>query len=352
MGISRLRIIATLTTTGSEGGIKAQSKRGTFGESWWAKRWITVLESFDIGARLGRGRSYARRGQVISINIDKGAVKAKVQGSRPTPYSVAIKLKVLAKGDWRNLATALSQQMIFTAKLLAGEMPQDIEQAFKDAGLSLFPAKSQDLETECSCPDWSNPCKHIAAVYYLLGEEFDRNPFLIFTLRGMEREELVALLDSDTAKKKRETKKSRPTVDNLPSVSSLPEPLVTDAAEFWGNSHVSDNVFGEVQIPPTAAALVKRLGNFPFLARRGKVPQCHRADVHQPIATRPSRVFGRARHEVGNILFGQGFNSPRLHFSFPCSSSTVFRVSRSQNPSHCSFLFKQARFLVRSVHMG
>ena len=83
----------------------------------------------------------------------------------------------------------LSQQVIFTAKLLAGEMPQDIEQAFTDAGLSLFPAQSKDLDTECSCPDWSNPCKHIAAVYYLLGEEFDRNPFLIFKLRGMEREE-------------------------------------------------------------------------------------------------------------------------------------------------------------------
>ena len=248
-----------------KGGIKAQSKRGTFGESWWAKRWITVLESFDIGARLGRGRSYARRGQVVSISIDKGAVKAKVQGSRPTPYSVTIKLKVLAAGDWQNLATALSQQMIFTAKLLAGEMPQDIEQAFKDAGLSLFPAKQKDLQTECSCPDSSNPCKHIAAVYYLLGEEFDRNPFLLFKLRGMEREEFVSLLDSDTAKKKRETKKSQPAVDTLPSEVSLPpEPLVTDAAAFWGNSHVSNDVFGEVQIPPTAAALVKRLGNFPF----------------------------------------------------------------------------------------
>ena len=119
----------------AKGGIKAQSKRGTFGESWWAKRWIAVLESFDIGSRLDRGRSYARRGQVLSITIAKGIVKAKVQGSRPSPYSVTIKLSVLSTADWRKLASVLSQQAIFTAKLLAVEMPQDIEQVFKDAGV-------------------------------------------------------------------------------------------------------------------------------------------------------------------------------------------------------------------------
>ncbi len=248
-----------------KGGIKAQSKRGSFGESWWAKRWIAVLESFYIGARLDRGRSYARRGQVLSIDIAKGVIKSKVQGSSPSPYNVTIKLQVLSGADWQKLAKDLSQQAIYTAKLFAGEMPQEMEKAFTDVGLSLFPAKQKDLVTDCSCPDSSNPCKHIAAVYYLLGEEFDRNPFLLFKLRGMEREELVALLDSDTAKKKRETKKSQPAVDTLPSaVSLLPEPLVTGAAAFWGNSHVSNDVFGEVQIPPTAAALIKRLGNFPF----------------------------------------------------------------------------------------
>ena len=91
-------------------------------------------------------------------------------------------------------------------------MPQDIEQAFADSGLSLFPAKMKDLETDCSCPDWSNPCKHIAAVYYLLGEEFDRDPFLIFKLRGMEREGLVGLLKSAggrVVQAKKKTKKRR-----------------------------------------------------------------------------------------------------------------------------------------------
>jgi uncharacterized Zn finger protein len=141
----------------ARGGIKAQSKRGTFGSSWWAKRWIAVLESFYIGARLGRGRSYARSGQVLSISIDKGTVRAQVQGSRPTPYKVTITVKALTVADWRKLAGALSQQALFAAKLLAGEMPQEIEQVFTGASLSLFPAKMHDLETNCSCQTGRTP---------------------------------------------------------------------------------------------------------------------------------------------------------------------------------------------------
>ncbi|HJY84050.1 MAG TPA: SWIM zinc finger family protein [Candidatus Binatia bacterium] len=249
----------------AKGGIKAQSKRGTFGESWWAKRWIAVLESFHIGARLDRGRSYARRGQVLAISIDKGVVKAKVQGSQPKPYSVTITLKVLSTADWQKLAATLSQQAIYTAKLLAGEMPQDIEQAFRDAKLSLFPAKLQDLETECSCPDWSNPCKHIAAVYYLLGEEFDRNPFLIFKLRGMDRQELVTQLEQGGQKAQCRKKNLQSAIANQQAEITLPrEPLVVEVAEFWGSGSLPDDVFGEVRVPPTPAALLKRLGNFPF----------------------------------------------------------------------------------------
>lgn len=249
----------------AKGGIKAQSKRGSFGESWWAKRWIGVLESFQIGARLDRGRSYARRGQVLSITIDKGVVKAKVQGSRPSPYNVTIKLTVLSAADWKMLAVALSQQALFSAKLLAGEMPQDIEQAFTDVGLSLFPRKIEDLITECSCPDWSNPCKHIAAVYYLLGEEFDRNPFVLFTLRGMNREELVKLLDGGVSKPQRGKKSAHPVANDQPSATAIPpEPLVPDLTAFWNGGDIPEDLFGEVQVPPTPAALVKRLGNFPF----------------------------------------------------------------------------------------
>lgn len=255
----------------AKGGIRAQSKRGTFGESWWAKRWISVLESFNIGARLGRGRNYARSGQVLSIDIEKGTVKAKVQGSRPTPYRVAIEVQSITPANWEKLIKVLSHQAIFVAKLLAGEMPQDIEKVFQAAGLSLFPQKSKDLKTECSCPDWSNPCKHIAAVYYLLGEEFDRDPFLIFKLRGLQREELIKMLGNGEKKPdKRKGKRKPPPAQEEKKKTLLPrpEPLPADGSLFWNGGTLPEDFCGEVQIPPVSAALLKRLGNFPFW--RGK----------------------------------------------------------------------------------
>jgi len=234
-----------------KGGIKAHSKRGAFGKNWWAKRWIAVLESFNMGARLTRGRTYARKGQVISIDIDTGIVTAEVQGSRATPYHVSIEVKTLSKAKWKKLGDIFSGRAVFAAKLLAGEMPNDIEDAFAEAGLSLFPEKRSDLTTDCSCPDWANPCKHIAAVYYLLGEEFDRDPFLIFKLRGIEREKLVELVVG---------RKDIPPMSNEPA----PEPLPTEPEAFWNAPKGKEPLFGEARIPPVAATLPKRLGKFPL----------------------------------------------------------------------------------------
>ncbi|MCI0336093.1 MAG: SWIM zinc finger family protein [Acidobacteria bacterium] len=270
----------------AKGGIKAQSKRGAFGESWWAVRWIAVLESFNIGARLGRGRSYARSGQVLSIEITKGEIKSQVQGSRPKPYDIKIKVKALPESDWRKLANFLSSQALFAAKLLSGEIPREIEQAFKEAGLSLFPERLDDLQTDCSCPDWSNPCKHIAAVYYLLGEEFDRDPFLVFKLRGASREEFIEMLGA--AGVAQEKAESAP-VSALP-----PEPLETDTASFWAGSPLPDDFFGEVRLPPITAALPKRLGNFPFWRGEERLQ-----DAVEP-------VYSKAAPHGLNMFLGDG----------------------------------------------
>ena len=242
----------------AKGGIKAQSKKGSFGESWWAKRWIDVLHGFNIGARLDRGRSYARRGQVLSIEIEPGQVQARVQGSRPRPYDVTIKTRTLTDAERQKLAGALGRQALFAAKLLAGEMPHEIEGVFRDAGLALFPARHSDLTTACSCPDSSNPCKHIAAVYYLLGEEFDRDPFLIFTLRGIDRTQLVAQLAGAGVTKAAPEE----VADEPPPVS--PEPLPVSAATFWTGRPLDADLLGPVEVPAVSAALPRRLGNFPF----------------------------------------------------------------------------------------
>ncbi len=266
----------------AKGGIRAHSKRGAFGESWWARRWISVLEDFDLGARLGRGRSYARRGQVLDVVIERGLVEARVQGSRLAPYKVSIKVKTLSGAQWKRASAALAREARFAAKLLAFEMPEDVEKAFEGAGLSLFPERRKDLTTECSCPDWSNPCKHIAAVYYLLGEEFDRDPFLIFELRGMARGELAGLLGAAGADQ--EAHRARPSPGaggaalDAEAEAPPPEPLRSETVAFWVGSELPADPFGDVAIPATAAALVLRLGRFPFW--RGATPLI---EVIQPV---------------------------------------------------------------------
>jgi uncharacterized Zn finger protein len=239
------------------GGIRAQSKRGRFAERWWGERWIAVLESFNLGGRLTRGRSYARSGQVFSLEFDKSVVRARVQGSRPKPYDVTIKVRPLSPREWARVIRDLGERAVFAGRLLAGEMPREIEEVFSRSGLSLFPAADKELGTACSCPDWSNPCKHIAAVYYLLGEEFDRDPFLLFGLRGLSREELVARLTGTRPEASGEAGPGRPSV-------------ALDPGRFWQVGDVPADFFGEVRTPPLAAALPKQLGKFPLW--RGQQP--------------------------------------------------------------------------------
>ncbi|MGO9141970.1 MAG: SWIM zinc finger family protein [Streptosporangiaceae bacterium] len=177
-----------------DGGIRARSKRGAIGEQWWSRRFIEVLESFGLHGRLARGRSYARQGQVLGLEISAGYVTARVQGSRPAPYKVRLQVLPLTTAQWRTVQAALASRALFRAKLLAGEMPHEIEEVFADCGTPLFPRTARDLEMSCSCPDWGVPCKHLAAVCYVLAEAFDDDPFGILALRGRNREALLAAL--------------------------------------------------------------------------------------------------------------------------------------------------------------
>jgi len=159
--------------------------------TWWSRRFIALLESFGVGSRLERGRSYARGGQVTELEVEPGIVLAKVQGTRYTPYRVRIRAKLLSEHQWRRAERAMAARALPLAQLLAGQMPPDIEELFRASKLTLFPSEYGDLKATCTCPDEQSPCKHIAAVYYLLAERFDVDPFLIFTWRGRTQDELV-----------------------------------------------------------------------------------------------------------------------------------------------------------------
>lgn len=242
------------------GGLKTKKERGEIGTTWWSKRWIGVLESFNMGARLTRGRSYARQGQVLSIDIAPGIVKAKVQGSMVKPYKVTIELEPLSDADWDKVMGAMAAQAIFAAKLLAGEMPTDIEEAFSAAHVSLFPVDEDDLITDCSCPDWANPCKHIAAVYYILADQFDEDPFLIFKLRGRTKEQII-----ETLRARRVAAMPAASAQAEDEETTEPPALIEEnAATFWQAAEGLDTFAVWPGEPEIDKAVLKRLGDAPF----------------------------------------------------------------------------------------
>ncbi|MFI6820690.1 SWIM zinc finger family protein [Micromonospora sp. NPDC050187] len=173
------------------GGLRARSSRGAIGQSWWSRRFLEVLESFALGTRLTRGRAYARAGQVLTLDVSPGAVTAVVQGSRPRPYQVRIELARFPEPVWTRLEEALAAQAFFSARLLAGDLPAELEELFTSVGAPLFPAGVGELVQHCSCPDLAVPCKHLAATFYLLAEAFDADPFRLLHWRGRGRDELL-----------------------------------------------------------------------------------------------------------------------------------------------------------------
>lgn len=241
-------------------GIRARSQRGNFARSWWGGRWIAAMEALVDPGRLSRGRIYARRGQVLSLDEVRNGIEARVQGSLPRPYHVRIQVRPLSDPEWEKVLDRMSGQALFAAQLLAGEMPQDIEKAFDLAGVSLFPKKSGDLRTDCSCPDWANPCKHVAAAHFLLAERFDDDPFLIFRLRGRTQEQILNGLHSRRG-------------GNGHAVSSegaaLPEPPAPDLEDemqhFWTLRKPLEGLSFSLRASPVEMPVLRRLGEPAFM---------------------------------------------------------------------------------------
>jgi uncharacterized Zn finger protein len=245
-------------TIKTDEGIKAKSKRGDFVKNWWASRWIEAMEQVMDRGRLQRGRRYARQGQVLSLEEGRGRITAKVQGSRRTPYKITVELQPLLDTDWDKVIEALAERPLFAAQLLAGEMPQEIKEAFTAVNVSLFPGRGE-LEQDCSCPDWAAVCKHLAAVHYILAERFDEDPFLLFRLRGKTQEEILASLGTGTAPE------GVPTPEYAPA-----PPLAESLATFWQSGPELVQFQAHITLPETPYPILTRLGDPDFMpeARR------------------------------------------------------------------------------------
>jgi uncharacterized Zn finger protein len=225
------------------------------GREWWAQRWIDVLESFGWRRRLERARNYLREGRVLSFNFEGAAVSAKVQGTAPDPYDVSLSIDPFTDEQWQYVIDEMSQRAIFAAKLLAGEMPQNIEEAFTASGLSLFPFSKFDIHSHCSCPDPVNPCKHIGAVYYQLGEHFSRDPFILFQLRGKTKQDIITNL------RQRRSASAEPNQRPTPELASAPKthPPVLDAS-FWQYQAQLDASLVVIAPPPSQETVLDVLG--------------------------------------------------------------------------------------------
>jgi uncharacterized Zn finger protein len=169
--------------------------RRPFGTTWWGRAWISALETragLDT-ARLARGRSYARSGAVVSLDVAPGVVTASVQGSRPRPYDVRLTLREFTSAQWESVLDVVSARIAHAAALLDGELPESLVADVSSAGLSLLPSAGE-LRTTCSCPDWGDPCKHAAAVCFLVADLLDNDPFELLLLRGRTRDEVLNAL--------------------------------------------------------------------------------------------------------------------------------------------------------------
>ncbi|MDT7789543.1 MAG: hypothetical protein QOF58_7962 [Pseudonocardiales bacterium] len=258
-----------------DNGIKARSKRGDIGATWWSRRFIEVLESFGMGGRLTRGRNYARQGQVLSLSLSTSMVIALVQGSRPTPYKARIAIKSFTTSEWQRIEHALAGKALYAAKLLAGEMPADIETLFASLGLQLFPASQREMTMDCSCPDWEVPCKHLAATCYLLAESFDNDPFEILAWRGRGREDLLERLRT-----------LRGTARAVAAHEEAP-PLTRCLDTFWQRQTATSLNLGDPTAVVRVDAVLDQLDAVPITVRRSNV-----VDLLRPayLALRPGEA--------------------------------------------------------------
>ena len=218
-------------------GITAIGDEGLGQQPWWVEQWMELINGYRFKKRLERAWGYAREGNVTSIRFEGRRVHARVQGTGEDPYKVKLWLDVLNDEDWGYVLEALTQKARWSAQLLAGIMPSDIERAFAASGKRLFPFKLQEVRSECSCPDKANPCKHISAVYFLMGDRFSEDPFVLFQLRGRNRSKLL----EDLAERRREVltklaEQASAADDDTPADEPAPlppHPAVLDPALWW-----------------------------------------------------------------------------------------------------------------------
>lgn len=253
-----------------------------FSRTWWGKKFIAVLEQFSDVGRLSRGRSYASNGKVKSFEIKDGIVTAQVRGSvnpyfgvyKEPLYITTIEFQSISAAKWAAVIALIASKASFISRLLLNEIPDNIEEEFALLGLNLLPRSRKDFDISCSCPDWGNPCKHIAGVYYLVAAELDRDPFLLFELRGLSRQDLHSELVKSPLGQALSAELQLAQRDPQSVLSYYTRPLTVSPKTMIG---LRDFWHGTKRLPPTIEPLpqtlvsgipVKKQGEFPAFWHR------------------------------------------------------------------------------------
>lgn len=278
---------------------------GEFSRTWWGQKFITAIESFTDAARLGRGRSYARGGKILEFAVNKGEIKATIRGSvnpyfgvyTEPRYHTVVKIKPIAKKDWSKIIQSMAKNASFVSKLLLNEVPENIERSFREVNKNLLPYSEGDFQTSCSCPDWSNPCKHIAGLCYRFASELDEDPFLIFELRGLTQEQL----HQELAK----TPLGRALITGLKTEESATTPITsyytrpqknqfnsaTSLREFWQGKTITPPPVSETRETNISGILVKKAGDFPEFWHRDTSFITTMEELYQRVKTKNRDVF-------------------------------------------------------------
>ena len=291
-------------------------------DTWWVQQWVDLLNSYRFKKRLERGRNYARQGHILSLTFKNAKVHAKVQGTASDPYQLSIWIDQFTDEDWSYVINTLSEKALYSAQLLAGEMPDDIERVFTSNGLSLFPFTLADVNSKCSCPDPKNPCKHIAAVYYQLGDFFREDPFVLFQLRGRSKEQILEALrqhrhqainasealettevtaeDTEQKKTTAQKKAAEEKEDNQQKAGSTkasskkrdaqktdskkpnssPPPIQIE--KFWQYNEPLDSSL--VVVTPAEQTVLEVIGDMPLAATEAQVVTTHLKALYQTVA--------------------------------------------------------------------
>lgn len=257
---------------------------------WWVIRWLELLDSYRFKKRLERARIYAREGNILSIEFEGSQVFAKVQGSEVEPYQVSLSLDLFSDEDWDYVIQSLSEKAIFSAQLLSGEMPENIEKVFTQNGLSIFPFRLSDVHSHCSCPDKANPCKHIGAVYYQLADRFSEDPFVIFQLRGRSKAQILESLRKLRYRQVQETGiKPEESIESVAEnqaensdINSSTQPF--DLKQFWQYNQPLDSSLVVIVPPGDNQTVLDVLGRIPLAYEEAKIVKECLQQVYQSVS--------------------------------------------------------------------